>query len=376
MIIILKAYKYRLYPTQEQQTQLSKTFGCVRYVYNYYLNKKIELYKNEGKSMSKIDCNNHLNRSLKDELTWLREVDKFSLTNAIYNLHDAYDHFFRDKKVGFPKFKSKRIHHYSYTTNYTNGNIEADFTSNTIKLPKLKWVNCKLHRNFYGQIKSATLSQVPSGKYFVSVLVETEQIPIAEAEANGAIGFDLGIKEYLIDSEGIHMENPKTLKKYEEKLGSLQRRLFKKEKGSRNWEKERIKVARLHEKISNIRNDYAHKLSSKIINENQVIISEDLQIKSMVKNHQVAKSISDAGWGNFLRQIEYKAKWSGRVYHKVSPWFASSQICSVCGHKNQKLKLLSIREWECDVCSATHQRDENAAHNILKQGLKELAILT
>jgi len=368
---MLKAFKYCIYPNETQIQQIHKTFGCVRFVYNYYLNKKISLYKSEGKSISKIDCNNHLNRELKKEFEWLKDVDKFSLTNAIYNLDSAYQRFFKER-TGFPKFKSKKDNRQSYTTNFTNGNIEVDFEGNKIKLPKLKWVKAKVHRSFDGQIKSATISKTPSGKYFVSVLAE---VKIDQHPANDrVIAFDLGIKEFFIDSNGKHIDNPKTLSRYEKKLAKMQRKLSKKQKGSKNRIKARIKVARLHEKITNIRRDFLHKLSSKIINENQVIISEDLQVKNMVKNHNLAKAISDVSWGEFTRQLEYKSKWYGRTYHKIDRWFASSQICSDCENVNKEVKLLSIREWVCENCGSIHQRDENAAKNILKRGMEELGI--
>lgn len=369
---MLKAYKYRLYPSEVQKIQLAKTFGSCRFVYNYYLAKKIELYKIEKKSMSKIDCNNHCNHHLKNEFIWLKEIDKFALTNAIYDIDSAYQKFFKEH-TGFPKFKSKKIHKYSYTTNFTNNNIEVDFTNNKIKLPKLKWVKCKAHREFVGKIKSATISQVPSGKYFVSVLVE--QLECTPLPNNNKIyAFDLGLTEFLVDNKDNHIQDPKALYKYEQKLAQLQRQIAHKQKGSKNWNKQRIKIVRLHEKIGNIRLDFQHKLSSKIIDENQVIISEDLNINGMIKNPNLAKRISDVAWGEFCRQLDYKAKWYGRIYYKIDRWFASSQTCSECGLINREVKLLSIREWVCENCGIVHQRDENAAKNIEHKGKLELGI--
>lgn len=368
---MLKAFKYRIYPTSEQEIQLSKTFGSCRFVYNQMLNKKIKLYQAEKKSLSKVDCNNICNRELKVEYLWLKEVDKFALTNAIYNLDSAYQKFFREH-AGFPKFKSKHDHHYSYTTNFTNNNIELDFDNNKIKLPKLKWIKCKLHRSFVGIIKSATISKIPSGKYFVSVLVDAKHKTLSTN--NNIIAFDLGLKEFLIDSNENHIERPKALCKYEEKLKKLQRQLCKMTRHSNNYKKQTKKIAKLHEKISNIRNDFSHKLSSKIINENQVIISEDLQVSNMIRSHNLAKSIQDVSWSEFMRKLSYKAIWNNRTYHKINTWFASSQTCSDCGNINKKVKLLSIREWICEECGAIHNRDYNAAKNILKQGIKDLGL--
>lgn len=374
---MLKGYKYRIYPTKEQEIQLNKTFGSCRFVYNQLLAKKIELYKEEQKSLSKTDCNNYCNRELKKEYLWLKEVDKFALTNSIYDLDSAYQNFFRrikkgSKELGFPKFKSKRNHNYSYKTNFTNNNIKVDFDNNKIQLPKLKWIKCKLHRKFKGKILFATISKTPSNKYFVSFNVEVEHEIISKN--NNMIGFDLGIKEFLIDTNNNHIDNPRVLKQYEDKLTKLQRQLAHKDKGSNNFKKQCVKIARVHEKITNIRKDFQHKLSNEIIKDNQIIISEDLQISNMVKNHNLAKAIQDVAWGEFTRQLQYKAEWNNRIYHKINPWFASSQLCSECGAKNKEVKCLSIREWVCPDCGAIHQRDENASKNILRQGLLELGM--
>ena len=317
---MLKAYKYRIYPNKEQKIQVEKTFGCCRFVYNHTLAYRKEAYEKEKKSVSKTDCNNYCNRELKKKYEWLKEADKFALTNAIYNMDCAYQKFFKEH-ASYPKFKSKHDNHKSYTTNFTNGNIAADFEDGKIKLPKLKQVKAKFHREFEGQIKSATVSQVPGGKYYVSILVETEHEELPHTDKN--TGLDLGVKDLCITSDGTKYWNPKTIRKYEKKLAKLQRQLSHKEKRSRNYYKQKKKIATCHEKITNTRKDYLHKVSHEIISENQVIVSEDLQIKNMVKNHQLAKSISDVSWYELTRQLGYKAEWNGRQYIKTDAFYAA-----------------------------------------------------
>lgn len=364
---MLKSCKFRLYPNKEQESLIQKTFGCVRFVYNQCLAYKIDKYKTEEVSLSKIDVNNYKNHILKAEYEWLKEVDKFALDNAVVNLDSAYQKFFREYK-GFPKFKSKKNNCKSYKTNITGSNIEVDFDNRKIKLPKLKWVKARGIRCFDGRIKSATISQTPSGKYYCSVLVEQEDCkPLSKTNNN--IGIDLGIKDFAIMSNGDKIVNPKYLAKSEKKITKLQRQLSRKSRDSSNWNKARIKLARAWDKITNQRTDFLQKLSTELIRKYDIICLEDLNVSGMVKNHKLAKAISDCSWSEFVRMLQYKADWYGRTISKIDRFYPSSQTCSCCGCVNSITKDLSVREWTCPECGVVHDRDINAVKNILKQGL-------
>ena len=364
---IHKSYRFRLYPNKEQIELLAKHFGCSRYVYNFFLNERIEQYKLTGKSDNYYEQAKSLTEMKKQEETaWLNEVNSQTLQFALRSVDTAYKNFFQ-KLTKFPKFKSKHSKN-SFTVPQS-----ASIAGGRLFIRKFKeGIKCRVHREIKGKIGKVTITKKPSGKYFVSVFTEEEYTTPIE-KSGKPVGVDLGLKDLLITSEGETFKNNRYTKKYECRLAKAQRHLSRKVKGSRGFESQKLKVSRLHEKISNSRADYLHKCSIYLVHRYDTICIEDLNVKGMERNHRLAKSVSDASWGTFVNMLTYKAEWNEKKVVKIDRFFPSSQTCHVCGYLNKETKDLSVREWECPVCHAHHDRDVNDAINILRIGLNNIS---
>ena len=364
--MVRKAYKYRIYPNAEQKVFFAKCFGCVRFFYNKSLSDMNDIYKSTEK------FKNITPASYKEDYPFLREVDSLALSNAQLNRNIAFKDFIKQNHQNNkdkPNFKSKR-NDQSYTTNMVNGNIKISSNNRYISIPKCPRIRIKKHRDFIGTIKSITVSRTTDNKYYMSLLVEEESKPMKPVDK--MIGLDLGLKDLIVDSNGHKYKNHKYLTRSQKKLAREQRKLSKMVKGSNNRNKQRIKIAKLHKHIQNQRNDYLHKLSKKIIDENQIICIEDLKVIDMEHKNKLARNISDASWSRLVSMLIYKADWYGRKVIKVPSTYPSSQLCSICGYKNSITKDLTIRKWTCPKCGSIHDRDINAAKNILSKGIKIL----
>jgi putative transposase len=362
---MLKAFKYRIYPTSEQSVLLAKSFGCVRWFYNYAHNLTSETYEQTGKGLSRNEIINLL-PSLKKEYEWLTEAPSQVLQQAALNLSSAFLNFF-EGRAKYPNFKKKQNRQ---SIRFPQG---FKFKDNILTLPKIGEVYCKVSRQPKGTLKSVTVSVNPSGEYFAACLYDDgKDLPEKSSEGK-AIGIDVGLTHYAITSDGTKHGNPRYYRKYEKKLARRQKQLSRKLKGSNNFNKARIKIAKVHAKIVRCREDFLHKLTRKLVDENQVIVVENLAVRNMVKNHKLAKSISDAGWGQFCTMLKYKSEWEGKTYIEVDRFYPSSKTCNNCLNRVDSLSL-DIRNWQCPKCGESHDRDINAAKNIRDEGLRILAV--
>lgn len=372
---MLRGYKYRIYPTEEQQVLLAKHFGCVRYVYNWALDTKSRAWKDEQKNLRKFDLVNKMQRKLKVNNEWLSEVNAQSLQFAIKQMDDSYQNFFK-RNAKFPNFKKKFG---VQSCNFPQNN-RADFHNGLLEIMKFRGKNairCKFHRRFYGELKRVTIIRECDGRYYASCLVEDRFTPLPQKKVlrETAIGIDTGLTHFATLSTGEKITSPKFSKNASLRLARLQRSLSRKKKGSSNYAKAKLHIARLHSKVAHRRSDFLHKLTYRLTHENQVscICVEDLNVKGMMKNHHLAYSIADAGLGEFYRQLAYKCEWYGVSYRVINRFAPSSKLCNNCGHRMNKMPL-SVRRWTCPECGTHHDRDINAAKNIKELGLMALPV--
>ena len=368
-----KAYKFRIYPNAEQEAKIRKTLGCSRYVYNHFLARRVAVYEESAETLGYVACCAELTK-LKQELDWLYEADNTALQSSLRDLDNAYKNFFRRIKSGggnpgYPRFKSKKDNRQSYRA-VNNGNTVAVLDCH-VKLPKLGLVKAAISKQIQGRVLNATVSRNPSGKYFVSICCT--DVDIKPLKRTGKdVGLDAGIRNLISQSDGIQLPNQRYFKQSENKLARAQRSMSRKTIGSKNRNRARIKVARLHEKIANQRKDYLHKITTELVRDYDIISAETLDITAMAQTGYLAKMIYDASWGELQRQLSYKCEWYGKQFVKIGSAYPSSNICSECGYLLDEHIKLSKRKWVCPQCGAAHDRDLNAAKNIHVEGKRLL----